>query len=412
MWSSLTKVGGVTDTVTLPEDGIVSVIIPDSVDLCAYVNGAIAPMHHIHVKSGDSLYFELKSHKGIPVELPILYNGTTEVLRITPEDLAVSESPEALYQEYDISPKKIYKQIKEQEMTPAETINLFANPGFGNNGAAGMGAGAGAGLGAGLLGGVLGGALLGGRRGGLLGGDGDVVGGGVVTPALLASTAAQITDTAQATTVLQTLGDIKASIPLAEGQVQLALAGAQADINGNISMALQTAINGQAGINANISNAIATSLASQGAIKDTVQETAAATQLGIAGLSAQGYQNTAAVLTAVKNDGDQTRALINSIDRDNLNRQLTLAEQALLEQRSIGRTRDLEVNVTQNVNQNQAQLQAQAQQQQQFLITNNLLQELIRAQQIATATNQSLIIGNTGAVTGGAQTANPVNVRA
>lgn len=227
----------------------------------------------------------------------------------------------------------------------------------------GIGAAMGGGLGAGLLGGILGGQLFG--RNGFGNMNGNANDGCIVTPALLASSLAQVTDTAQSTTILQTLGDIKASIPLAEGQVQLALAGAQADINGNINSSLQVAISGQAGINKNIADAIATSLASQSAIKETILS------VGAANLTAT-LNSKFELASTIRDDGDKTRALIVAQNDATLNRELSVAQSALLESRAIGRSRDVEVNVTQTVTQNQAQLQAQAQQQQQFQILANL----------------------------------------
>lgn len=54
--------------------------------------------------------------------------------------------------------------------------------------------------------------------------------------------------------------------------------------------------------------------------------------------------------------------------------------------------------------------QAQAQQQQQAILLGNIWERL-NGMQNAIATNSNLIVGNTGATTTGAQTANPVNVR-
>lgn len=89
-----------------------------------------------------------------------------------------------------------------------------------------------------------------------------------------------------------------------------------------------------------------------------------------------------------------------------------MAENALAEQRAEGRARGTEVTVTQTVNQNQLQLQAQQQQQQQQqAILLNQLCTLVGGLQNAVATNSNLIVGNTGAVATGPQTANPVNVR-
>ncbi len=185
--------------------------------------------------------------------------------------------------------------------------------------------------------------------------------------------------------------------------MQLALAGAQADINSNIAMSLQTAIAGQAMINKNISDAIATSLASQGAIKETVLST------GAANLTAT--MNSKFELAAtIRDDGDKTRALIVAQNDAMLNRQLATAEAALLEQRAIGRSAATEVNVSQVVNQVQAQSQAQQQQQQQLILLSQIAAGF-QGLQNAVATNSNLIVGNTGGVATGPQTANPVNVR-
>jgi hypothetical protein len=268
----------------------------------------------------------------------------------------LAEKIEALASQTQTQQQPIEGKIMSEDNTAAILAAMGNRDG-------GTGAAMGGGLGAGLLGGMLGGVLFG-RNG--LNGNGNVdVNAGIVTPALLASSLAQVTDTAQSTTIMQTLGDIKASIPLAEGQVQLALAGAQADINGNINSSLQVAIAGQAGINKNISDSIATALAGQNDIKSAV--------------AANGAANLTATMNAkfelaqvIRDDGDKTRGLIVAQNDAMLNRQLATAEAALLEQRAIGRSAATEVNVTQTVTQAQVQLQAQAQQQQQFQILANL----------------------------------------
>lgn len=236
-------------------------------------------------------------------------------------------------------------------------------------------------------------ALLG-RNNGLLGGNGGDVG-GVVTPALLASSLADVTSTMQATNVQQTLGDIKASIPLAEGQVQLALAGAQADINSNINAAQLALMNGQAGINKNVSDATGALMGVLGGVKETVLTT------GTANLMAT-KDSQYAVTAAIGADGEKTRALIARQYEDTLNRQLTEANNALLEQRAIGRSREVEVNVTQNVNQQQAQFQQQQQIQGVLRGFEVLANQLNR--------NQQDII-NLGTMTGNSQTAANTNVR-
>jgi len=311
-------------------------------------------------------------------------------------------------------------QTKEaQEMTePVNVKNIFeTNPMgamlpmmMGGNGVSGAGAGAGAGLGAGLLGGVLGGALLGGR--GLLGNDGRGVGPveGCVTPTQLTAALAGVTESANNTAVMSQLGRIEAAIPYNEGQVQLALAGAQAALSGQASAYAISNIQGFANTNSAISTATAGIIAVGETVKDTVNATSAATNLAVANLGTAMVQNTYALSQVVNNDGDKTRALIQSINDANLQRQLTIAESRGLEDRLLGRQREVEVTVTQNVNQNQAQAQAQ-QQQQQLVVGFNQLAAVVAGLQNAVATNSNMIIGNTGATTTGAQTANPVNVR-
>lgn len=293
-------------------------------------------------------------------------------------------------------------ELKEEIMSTDNTAAILAA--MGNRGIDGTGAGLGAGLGGGLLGGILGGALLGNR--GLLG-TGAVaaeVGAGVVTPAMLTSGLASVIDSNQNTTLLQSVGDVKAAVPLAEAQVQLAIAGSTATLTA-----------GQAMINKNISEAIAASLASQNNINvnvlnqgSTTRETVA--QYGVANLTAT-KDAQFATAQAIAGSTKEILAALNDQNTANLQRQLTVAESSLLENRLIGRQREVEVNVTQTVAQNQAQAQAQQQQQQQAIILAQLCQA-VQGLQVATATNSNLIVGNSGAVGTGPQTANPVNVRA
>lgn len=262
---------------------------------------------------------------------------------------------------------------KEIEMTTPD-VNIYQKDGLGSmlplvmgNMGGGTGAAMGGGLGAGLLGGILGGVLLN-RNGVLGGGTGD--GAGVVTPTMLATSLGTVTESANNSTILQTLGDIKAAIPYNEAQMQLALAGAQADINNNISNHSTSLLAGQAMINKNISDSIATALASQNSIKESVAA------YGVANLTAT-KDAQFSVVEAVRNDGDRTRALLIAQNDATLNRQLQVAESALAEQRAAFRTRDTEINITQNVNQNQVQ----SQQQQQLQTLTNALSVLANQQQ-------------------------------
>lgn len=282
----------------------------------------------------------------------------------------------------------------------------------GMGGGVGAGAGAGAGLGAGLLGGILGGALLGGN--GLLGNRAAVAGvaEGCVTPTQLTAALAGVEDNQMNTAVLSQLGRIEAAIPYNEGQVQLALAGAQAALSNQASAYQISNIQGFANTNAALSTATAGIIAVGETVKDTVNMTSAATNLAIANLATSQLQNTYALNTAIRDDGDKTRALIVAQNDQMLNRQLAVAEAALLEQRAIHRSAATEVNVTQTVNQNQLQLQQQQQQQQQLILLSQIANGLANVTQIAHATNSNIIAGNSGAVATGPQSANPVNVNA
>lgn len=264
------------------------------------------------------------------------------------------------------------------------------------------------GMGGGLIGGLLLGSLL--RNGGLNG----VNDGGCVTPSNLSAQLANVTDTQMNTTVLQSLGDIKASVPLAEGQVQLALAGAQADINANVFNAsqsinanvatgLQTAIQGQSGINKNISDSVASALAAAAANKEATLAVGTATGSAILNSKFE-------LANLINADGEKTRALITSFENANTQRLLGERQDQINELLAEGRRRDdrhgIEITMNNTQNQNQLQFQQQAQ------ALANISNGVVAALQNIQATNQQLIIGNTGVASGGNQSSNPTNVRA
>lgn len=270
-----------------------------------------------------------------------------------------------------VETKKRKKKVK--KMALVETPGLIMGSGSGDGGM---------GLGGGLIGGVLLGALLG-RNGGLFGGNG-----GGEANGLQSSIDTNI--------ILQSLGDIKAAVPLAEAQVQLALAGAQADIT---SQSLQQTIALQnQGFNAQLST-----LSNFNSLGDKVDALAAANALAIA-------TNQFNCVQATMADGEKTRALISSIDKQNDNRLITAQANEIVELRA-ERNRDadrhgVEVTMINNQNQNQLQFQQQSQ------VLNTLAHVLADVSQVARATNSNVIVGNTGASTTGAQTASPTNVRA
>lgn len=317
--------------------------------------------------------------------------------------MELTEHEAASQQRYE-SLKEAIKKGRKMSDTP-HIKNIFEPSPMGYGaGWGGTGAGGLAGAGAGVLGGLFGGALL--NNGGLFG---NRHGGDCVTPMQLQTSTASIIDANQNTQIMSMLQGIATSVPVAEGQVQLALAQSTGQLANQINTNLVSATQGFANVNDNVNKNTANIIAVGESIKDTVNMTSAATQAAVAASVTQGLQNTFALSQAINNDGDKTRALIESINNANLQRQLTVADLDRRDEANRARSREVEVNVTQTVNQNQAQLQAQAQQQQQFLVLNGILQQLA-GMQTAIATNSNMIIGNSGAVGTGPQTANPINV--
>lgn len=232
-------------------------------------------------------------------------------------------------------------------------------------GGGGFGFGGGGG---GMLGGLLIGALLG-NNGGLFGGN-RRDGGDCVNQSDLNG---------------QTLGDIKAAIPLAEAQVQLALAGNQSAITQLIASVANQLQNGQTALllqSANQTNQLQQSICD---VDTNVDRTATATQ--------------AAVLNSERRIAD----LITNNRISDLEQQLTVAQLRESEQRSINREQSNSHNVTVTMN------QAQAQQQQQMQALQFQFAQLCSGvNQFAKATNSQVVVGSTGVA--GTQTANPTNV--
>jgi len=120
---------------------------------------------------------------------------------------------------------------------------------------------------------------------------------------------------------------------------------------------------------------------------------------GFNSLNTNVLQGTYAVTQSVTDDGDKTRALIQSIETANLQRQLGVAESRLMHQENASLIRSGNVDVITNVNQNQLQTQ----QQQQQLATNSLLGQLI-----STIQHNTNSIVNLGTITGTNQAATAV----
>lgn len=251
----------------------------------------------------------------------------------------------------------------EVKMDAMPNIENVFKPGTGTSGDMGFGGG-------GVLGLVALLALLN-RNGGAFGGEGS--GGSAVNQLTLSN-------------IQDTLGDIKASVPLAEAQVQLALSGAQNNINSNV-------------------NGTATALQSTLSLLQLQQANAAAAlgdkvDAGFSTAQLQTAQAQFALAQTITNDGDKTRALIQSIDKNNDSRLITAQANEIVELRqrndSDRARHGIEISMTNNQNQNQLQFQQQAQ------ALNILSNGLVDALQSIRATNQAINIG-------GFQQANPSN---
>lgn len=215
--------------------------------------------------------------------------------------------------------------------------------------------------GGGLVGGLLIGALLG--RGGLggLGGDAGRDCRDCVTNESLNQ---------------QTLGDIKASIPYAESQVQLALATQMADLTAQNNTNTQTLLINQFGL-----------------------------EKSIAAVDTNVDRQTTAIQVAIANSERNVLEVINQNRIKDLEQQLTVSQLREAENRAINREQVNSHNTTVTVN--QAQAQAQLQNQEIRFALNSLLHGF---GQIAKATNSNVVVGSTGV--GTTQTANPTNVNA
>jgi len=182
----------------------------------------------------------------------------------------------------------------------------------------------------------------------------------------------------------QTLGDIKAAIPLSEAQVQLALAGAQASLSSQATQDTQYLSN------------------QTQALAIAQMQLAAGLSREITAVDTNVDRQSTAIQQAVFSDGERTRQLITNNRISDLEQQLTVAQLGSAEQRAINREITNTNTITIGMNQQQAQ------QQQQLQALQWQLQALFG--QVAQATNSNVIVGSTGVRTD--QAANPTNVRA
>lgn len=355
MWSIEQPSTGTTNKFTVPTDGVINIVRPEGVKVSAFINDVPVPEEHVHVKAGDIVHFHIigKAY-GLP-SVALEYAGSTS------------------YVPASIITANAVIEMKE-DMTPTDSLNLFA----GTNGMNSMGGG----LGAGLVGGLLGNVLL--RNNGLNGVDG-------------------ANSPLQTTAIMQTLGDIKAAIPLAEGQVQLALAGAQMDLNNSISQNTASVIGAVGAGNAAIMNNL--NMQTQMNTKGFADNTAAvlnASNLNLlatkeASLIAE--RNAWTLSQSINNDGDKTRALIQSIDKTNDSRLITTLANEITELKGDRRLAHATGDININNNNTATAISQQQQSQQQFQILANLNAQIANLANDIQAVRQSSVVFNSGRMT-------------
>ena len=150
MWSLIQPISGITNTVIIPTDGMITVSKPDGVEVLAYVNGQLTtPITQFWGGTGNSVYFEVKDTSGAIGTVVIKYGDSVSTIEVPAAILSTGTVVKTSAESTNI--------MEDTTMTPQDTLNLFGNVGQG-------GGAMGTGLGAGLVGGLLGTALFG-RRG-------------------------------------------------------------------------------------------------------------------------------------------------------------------------------------------------------------------------------------------------------
>ena len=384
MWALVKPITGITNTVIIPTDGMITVSKPDNIEVVAYVDDKLTtPVDSFWGPVGKPVYFEIKSAPEVAGTVTIRYGDTVSTIEVP----MTMGSLGTILNESAVSTNI----MDDTTMTPTETLNLFGTMGGGQ----GSGNAMGTGLGAGLVGGLLGTALFG--RNGLGGLNGDGAAGAAAVSAN--------NDMA----IMQTLGDIKASVPLAESQVQLALAGAQMDLNSSIQAGTGSVIGSISGFQSTVMNNLnMQTLMNAKGFADNQAATVATGNVNLLATkdaATQALQSSWLLNQAITSDGDKTRALIQSIDKTNDSRLITSLANEVAELRNEGRLNTVQGNITiSNTNTANAvaqQQQAQQQQQQLAVLGANIAALYQQNQHI----QQGVLNIGSGTVSGNSQTA-------
>lgn len=197
--------------------------------------------------------------------------------------------------------------------------------------------------------------------------------------------------------IMNKLGDVQNDVREAQAGITEGISGLK-DTTQNQTLFLQNALH-------QISLA---DLQAHANTKDTVQASTALLVKQLCDTASEMQKGFCSVKEKVDVEGDRTRALINDINREQLNRQLSDAKNEVIELRNEGRGRDrareTEINISQSVNQQQAQAQLQSQFNSLFGVISNLANDL-------QLIKQGSVIFNAGTMAAsGNQTANNTKV--
>jgi hypothetical protein len=192
------------------------------------------------------------------------------------------------------------------------------------------------------------------------------------------------------TAILNGVNNLTAAVPTAALETQAA-------INSSISSLALGTSQGFANVKDSVqANGTANLLATNAAERTTLTSSAAL----LAAIKDSQY----ATATAVRDDGDKTRGQIALYHEGDLQRQLGVAQAALLEERTHGRIRESEVNITNTNTNTNVQAQAQAQSQQQLQVLAALVAEVRNLANDVQVVRQSQSNVNFGVQSGTAQT--------
>ena len=350
MWSIVKPITGITNTVIIPTDGMITVSKPDSIEVLAYVDGALTtPVDKFWGPAGKPVYFEIKDAPGVTGTVTIKYGDTVSNIDVP---LAIESTGTNYFN----------NETRKKKMAEIMTPGMIMGQGGGDGGMFGGG---------GLIGGLILGSLLR-NNGNLLGGNGDGAAG-----AALRSPPEQV---AANMSLMQSIGAVDKAVAVSTAAMEASQA--------NQTIGLNAAINGLAqGLSMRVDN-----------VKDIVNANAVALMQGQAAINQNIMENRYELSKDISSDGEKTRALITSQYEINLQRQLADANAQIIELRGNNNLQGAAAGITLTNTNNINQMQQQQQQQAQYTQLAHLIYGL--GQNI---TNGAINVGS------GTQTANPTN---